>query len=432
MSNLMVGAGKAEICLSEIMFPNRENFVRILDPLYVRVVLISAESRVALVSLELTSMMGGIDDLRLKVGQLTGTDPDHVWITVTHTFSAPHLSVPSTSDPGGPGGPGGPQMSPEEKEQEKKTGKALLSAIESAAQQAVESLRKASMGLGIGTCGVNAGRDIETNEGWWLGEGSTAYADKDLNVVSFNDEEENLIAAVYNYAVQSSVLDHAEMPGGGYLVSGDICGTASRHVETAYPESVALFLCGAAGDQAPRKKASTSVVSDDGSIVPVERGLDGIAVKDELGQEFGEAVCRTIAAAKVSEEAPVIRAESRSFSAPAKVMPDRSQVKPGKNPVFTPDGYKETSFEVLQVGPVAFVGVKPELSAIIGAQIREKSPFQLTLTATMVNGGAKYMADELAFHRNTYAAQNGYFALGAAELLREHVIALLKEMAGQA
>ena len=47
----------------------------------------------------------------------------------------------------------------------------------------------------------------------------------------------------------------------------------------------------------------------------------------------------------------------------------------------------------------------------------------------MVNGGAKYMADELAFQRNTYAAQNSPFAPGAAEILLDQATELLKRLA---
>lgn len=428
MSDLLVGAGKAQICLPDSIFPNRENFVRILDPLYVRVVLIQAQQRMALVSLELTSMMGGIDVLRQKVGEITGAEPEFVWITVTHTFSAPHIAL---AMPNGPGGPGAPVMSEKEMQQEREAADALCHAIEVAAAQAVETLKPATMRVGLGTCDINAGRDVETRDGWWLGDGSTAYADKDLNVIVLDDENGKLIATIYNYAVQSSVLDHAAMPGGGYLISGDISGVASQQVEHLHPGSVALFLCGAAGDQAPRKKASTSVLGPDGTLCSVELGPEGIAIKNALGQELGEAVCQTIAAATEISGEPVLVARSIHFNVPAKVMPDRSKMKPSREFTFVPDGEKETNVDVIRLGNVAFVGVKPELSAIIGTRIRQASPFALTITATMVNGGAKYMADQLAYQRNTYAAQNGPFAPGAAEQLQTRAIDLLKEIAEQ-
>jgi hypothetical protein len=46
----------------------------------------------------------------------------------------------------------------------------------------------------------------------------------------------------------------------------------------------------------------------------------------------------------------------------------------------------------------------------------------------MVNGGAKYMADREGFAHISYAAQNGPFGLGAAELLSEHALAVLTEI----
>lgn len=427
MNKLQVGAGKAEIRLAEVLFPNHENFVRILDPLSVRVVLISAEKRMAIVSLELTSLMGGVNELRRLVGDITDTDPDYVWITTSHTFSAPHIMLHSDGAPAGPGGP--PPMSPEELAQSKQTGEALLSAVKTAAQTAKDTLKDAVMRRGTGYCDINTGRDVETAEGWWLGEGSTEYADKTLPCICFDDAEGKLIAIIYNYAIQSSVLDHAAMPGGGFLVSGDISGEASRFAEDAYPGSVALFLCGAAGDQAPRRKASTGVVDDNGALIPVERGTEGIALKEELGRELGRSLWETAAAAKPCEQPFTVKAQSISFPVPAKIMPDRKQLKASRSFSYEPDGCKEANVEVLQLGDTAFVGVKPELSAVIGTQIRDASPFGLTLVATMVNGGAKYMADELAYARNTYAAQNSPFASGAAELLRDQATLLLKKIA---
>ena len=59
---------------------------------------------------------------------------------------------------------------------------------------------------------------------------------------------------------------------------------------------------------------------------------------------------------------------------------------------------------------------------------RKLSPFNQTMVMTMVNGGAKYMADSSAYERFTYEAMNSPFARGSAELLCEKAVELLRVM----
>lgn len=432
MKKLMVGAGKAEIRLEGLLSHGRENFVKVLDPLHVRVVLLEADKRAALVSLELTSLMDS-ESLRTLVARKTGIDPAYIWITVSHTFSAPHIQS-SAGGPGGPGGPRGPMMeqSPEARKESQAQTENLLAAVEEAIAQAQGSLREARVGYGRGQSRVNAGRDVESAEGWWLGEGSPAFADRVLPLLRIDGVSGRPIAVVYNYAVQSSVLHEAVMPEGGYYVSGDLVGVASTAVEAAYPGAVALFLCGAAGDQAPRKKASTSVLDEAGRLQPLDRGIEGVEILRELGGELSRDLLAVVEDTTAAETAIKIAVERRTFPVPAKQMPDRSEMGPRTHLEYRDAGFRDTGVEVLQIGRAALVGVKPELSAVTGAQIRETSPFGCTLVATMVNGGAKYMADRLAFDRFTYAAQNGPFGAGAAEVLRDHALAMLREMADEA
>ena len=323
-------------------------------------------------------------------------------------------------------------QSPEARQESQAQTKNLLAAVEEAIAQARVTLRAARIGYGCGQSQVNAGRDVESADGWWLGEGSPAFADRALPLLRFDDLSGKPIAVVFNYAVQSSVLHEAVMPEGGYYVSGDLAGAASAAVENKYPGAVALFLCGAAGDQAPRKKASTSVLDDAGHLQPLDRGIEGVEILQELGGELSRDLLAAVEDTVTAEAETVIAAESRTFPVPAKQMPDRSEMGPRTHMTYTDAGFRDSNVDVLRIGQAALVGVKPELSAATGAQIREKSAFGCTLVATMVNGGAKYMADQLAFDRFTYAAQNGPFGPCAAETLRDHALALLGEMAGKA
>ena len=75
------------------------------------------------------------------------------------------------------------------------------------------------------------------------------------------------MAAVFHYGLQSSVLDGSALSAGGKAVSPDVAGIACDYVEknTGDDGFVALYLIGAAGDQAPVEKAVM------GNLCPVEQ-----------------------------------------------------------------------------------------------------------------------------------------------------------------
>ena len=91
------------------------------------------------------------------------------------------------------------------------------------------------------------------------------------------------------------------------------------------------------------------------------------------------------------------------------------------------DGDKEQTIELFSLGDLAILGVKPELTYLTLKQIQAASPFAVTLVSTLINGGAKYMADQSAYDRCMYEAVNSPFAPGAAELLVKEAAALLKK-----
>ena len=99
MANFKVGCGKAMIQFSASELPIRE-FKSKLDDLYCRVMLISGKNSWALISFDLTSLRAAaIKRYQELAARLLAIDSNQIWVTVTHTFAAPHL--PSTTDPMG-------------------------------------------------------------------------------------------------------------------------------------------------------------------------------------------------------------------------------------------------------------------------------------------------------------------------------------------
>ena len=103
------------------------------------------------------------------------------------------------------------------------------------------------------------------------------------------------------------------------------------------------------------------------------------------------------------------------------------ELRPTRSCEWELDGDKEQTLELFALGEVGIVGVKPELTYPTLKEIQSASPYPVTLVMTLVNGGAKYMADQSCYDRCMYEAINSPFAPGAAEMLAKEAAALLRK-----
>ena len=86
---------------------------------------------------------------------------------------------------------------------------------------------------------------------------------------------------------------------------------------------------------------------------------------------------------------------------------------------------------ILTLGDIAFVGLKPEVNCITAEELAEKSPYERTILISMINGGQKYMPDAQSYERITWEAQNSMMMPGAAEAWVNRVVETLHEMRGE-
>lgn len=393
------GAGKAEIHLPDALFPTGEGFTAVHDPLYARAFLLEGNKSLLFIVLDLTSLPTE-EAVRIQeqaVREL-GRPVDRVWVSVSHTFSAPHLCPPQFI-----------------RSEEERASNALLSgALDAAVREAVLSAartRPVKLLLERQRCDVNVNRDQELPEGWWLGADESGAADKTLTVLRAEDRCGQVVGALAHYAVQSSIMDGSTAAAGGKLVSGDLAGKAVSVAEAAL-ESPVLFLVGAAGNQAPKRQALTP---------EGDQHEAGFRFVEELGGMLGEAI---IAAARRPgiEIAGPVDAVRFTVACEGQVMPDRMKLRPTWAYTYEPDKAVETPVELLSVGEVTLVGIQPELDCEIAMQLQARTEDRAVLTVTMVNGGAKYMASEESYERFTYEARNSMFARGSAERLRDAVL----------
>lgn len=406
---LYAGMGRAQVEIDPSWLP-MEHFGGAHDAPCARALLLKAfQGEFLLLSLELTSLIGGaVEEFKAAAASAAGISPERVWVSVTHTFAVPHFLC----------GPALAHASPEEIRRGNEYKAAFLAAAKMAVAMAARSLRPAALAVGSGASAVNANRDIETPQGWWIGIDLNGLCDRTVDVMRVDGLDGSFIGLIYHYAMQSSVLDHVRGPDGTSLITADLVGETSRVLERRLG-GTAIFLPGASGDQCPRERARFDSLSPEGVVETIDLGQEkGFAIAAQLGAELAADVGRALGQAGTSLDSQYIAVTRRSFPCPKQIKQFEGFPVPTLGYRSIPDGTLETSVEILRIGrEFAAVGVLPELNCVTGLAITRQSPVAVTWVAQMINGGQKYMVDETAFKRGTYGAMNGFFGPGAAEEL---------------
>jgi hypothetical protein len=415
---LRAGAGKAPILITPEMLP-LDGFADIHDPVFVRALMLNCVNSGVIVSIEMTSLSDACcDALKALVSEKTGVAEDGVWICVTHTFSVPHILSGSAAAADG------------DRKKSALLWNALLAAAGEAASDAVAGIQDAVLSIGSDSCDVNVCRDIHSVAGWWIGLNPDGPSDKTLTVLRFDDRSGNAIGLIYHYAVQSSVMDGVTDSKGERQITGDLIGKASQTVESSLgDQSVALFLPGASGDQAPREKAKYAILTADGGLTEKFSETGGYTIMENLGRRLGGAVLGAVLRRYNEKDMPVLSHAAATVICPKQKRSFEGFPAPSLNCISVPDGEVVTELRFLRIGKeIMLAGIKPEINCVTALDIKKDSPFTWTLLAQMVNGGQKYMADRESYDRMTYEAMNSIFGKGAAEKLRDSLCAIFRTL----
>ena len=218
-SALRAGASRIDYTPRGKQLPS--NFTGVLDPIYVRsVVLDNGRTRAAMVAIDAGAMP---TDLYRKVSARAAAElkipANQLLMSASHTHSVPFRLDGNVEE-----------------------------VVMRSLRESVARLQPARVAWGTGVSFINVNRDRvdpRTNR-WWEGPNYQGTSDKTVAVVRIETPAGKAIAVYYNYAV------HGVITGTLDLISGDIPGAASRYVEESLGEdAVALWTSGAAGDQNP-------------------------------------------------------------------------------------------------------------------------------------------------------------------------------------
>ncbi|MFJ4621835.1 hypothetical protein [Streptomyces sp. NPDC088812] len=415
------GAGRAAVDLTDGILPV-DGFTGVHDPLHARaLVLDDGRTRLALVVIDQTSIgEEQVDRTREILRRTAGVDPSHCLVVASHTFSAPHV-LPLGRTPA------------DETGRNARLAAAVDDAVTRAAGRAVRTLRPARLGFGRGTCRVGVQRDVPTPHGWWLGADDAGLTDDSVGVLRIDALDDRPVALLVNHAVQSSVMNGVTTAAGERQVSADLAGAATRRIEEHHGgDTVALFLIGAAGDQAPYLTAGRTWPDEDGVPRRTEVRDDGHVLVGLLGERLGDTALRTAARIRTAPLTTPLRVTHDVVEVPAQKPPaGLHTLRPRTRYTFEPDGTAPVPLVAARIGDTVFTGLQAELNAATGIAVKAASPFPHTCVVTMVNGAAKYMADSGGYDRITYEAMNSRYARGAAETVADRLTGLLRALHAQ-
>ena len=393
MTTIQAGFGKAIIDFKTTDLPIRE-FTKKLDELNSRVMLITGSQNFALVSLDLTSLPnnGAIALFKDKVATWLPVTPANVWITVTHTFAAPHL-------------PSNPETTEAHQTYDFILTK-LMTSLTVSCQAAQRDLQPVKLGQATISCPLNVNRNVLTPAGWWLGRNFAGYSNHQLRVWGFQkaDGHINLLA---NYDLQPSGLDHLTDDNGNRMISSDLVGFGIRQYEK--DQQVAIFLPGAAGDQRPLFTGN----NDEPFIVAQN-------LMTKQGQLFYDCLRAAVTSITAWDQLTQCQLVTQSMSLPTKRQKLTTfALRPTHQYDFEPTGNTvNLSVAGLKLNQHLLIGTQPELNSQFGNKCRQAlDADQNTLVATLVNGGAKYLPEADDFNHVTYQAMNTQLGRGSDQLV---------------
>ena len=414
---LRAGAARVAISFPEGFFIKSAPYLGIHDDVHVRALVLAQEESVCILSLELPPLEECAEPLRQIASRHTGIPLDHVWITTTCNFSAPHMLSEQKLR----------ELPDERRPAAAQLNETIRSAVAEASSRALANLKTVSVWQSIGESEVNAYRNISTARGWWIGINRDAPAARELTVFQFRAPEGETVATLFHYAVRSSVLYHSVREDGRMLVSSDLTGHASAYVEDQIG-GVAIHLAGACADQVPREIPSCPGTDREGNLVTVTAKVDALNIMERLGLELGCDILRIAQYDAVEMKTPsvalhngVVILEEASCSA--------SREKPVLTAEWSATGALRTlPLSVLRIGRRTILGVQPEINYVTAKELQRRTRFLgRALTVQMVNGGASYLPDRASYDRCTYQALRSGFVPGSAEKLIDAAEALIRK-----
>ena len=421
MGNILrAGFGKGIIHFAEEMLP-LEGFCGIHDDPHIRLmVLKTGQEELAILAAELVNIpKSAIARWRTQIAEAFAMEEQKVLIHMTHAITTPHE----------PGPMGPPDKRPEPSEEDIRKKELFHASIDAAAEEAIIAARadfsEARVGIGTGHCDVSVNRDIHTPFGWWIGARGEGISNHTMTILKLEDLQGNTKGLLVSYGLKPCAVDNAGMREGIRLISSEVCGAFCRQMEEVY-QAPTLYCMSAAANQVPYRTALTEWVDEDGNVQQQDEGPErGFAYMDEVSRRMTKSARNIVDKISTAESAKPAGWKYVSFEWTRRKGGPRRLIR---ELTHTPDGSMEVRAEIFGLGEIAFVAVRPEVTAELEAELLAGSPYTHTLLLSMTNGEMKYLPDERGFALGTWEAQSSMLMPGGADRLLQEITDKLTEL----
>ena len=417
----------------------------ILDELEINVLALADDStRVLLINLDSLGIRAELSSaFRAHVAEVTGVPADAIFISATHTHTAPHLVEGSES------------------EKVREYLRFVFHKIADAARFALEDLKPARMGFGVGEAPNIAfirrfrmkDGSIRTNPGVNNPDILAPIGDVDerVSVLRFDREGAQTLILV-NFASHPDVV-------GGCKISADWPGLLRATVEKTLDNTRCIFFNGAQGDVNhvnvhPRGGDLNDMFMDFDDVSRgygharyiarvvtggVLQAFDKVEYVDTDRVRFAQRIVNLPSNMPKKEEVPEahrindLHKAGRDSELPYTGMLLTTVVAEAARMVLLENG--PAAFPVvlsgITVGPVALIGIPGEPFTNIGRRLKEAEGYSLILPCCCTNGYEGYFPMKEAYDEGGYEARSSRFKAGVAEQIIAEGKQLLKEMSKQ-
>lgn len=382
---LRAGAAKVDISPTPDMFPLKagQEYGSVHDPLYARALVIdNGSSKVALISVDTTSLPYGTELVKAVTGEL-GIPPEHLIMSATHDHNAPTGGSSRQEN-----APKTPYFT------------ILRNGIVNAARQANAKLQPARVGYGTGKAYINTNRDEKIGEGYHMGYQPEGPSDKTVAVLTVTNSQGEPIAIYANYAVHAVVMYRTHTLDGKVQITGDLAGWTSKYLEDHFKGAVALWTAGAAGDQNPIFMANYNQDAED----VVDEGPAGWAILDVESRRLGEEIVRVVKKTQNTTDCAVLWGAQTSATCPGRQRAEPPKPGTPNGGYLAPatikmvDGDPVTiPLTLIMINDVALAGVSGEVFSEIGQHFKQESLFDRAMMVTLLPNGIGYIPTDKAY-----------------------------------
>lgn len=127
-------------------------------------------------------------------------------------------------------------------------------------QNALQVKKPVHLSYGETEVSFAVNRRVQTREGYEIGANRSGPVDHRVPFIAVDDEPGRLVAIVFGYSCHCTTLR-----GDNYQFHGDYAGVAQEWLEGRYPDSVALFVTGTAGDANPYPRGTIELAIEHGT-----------------------------------------------------------------------------------------------------------------------------------------------------------------------